>query len=228
MVQVQTTRTRCRSTTNKTSPINIADLNNEATRIFQSSMASNSWRVYKFAFNRFNNFRVEYKLELIWPVPVDHLIKYISYLSLVGFSVSTITTYKSAVSYVHKIRHITDTTKRFILTKMMEGIKRERNSSDLRSPITISLLCRLVSILSNVCSSDYEASMFSTAFTLSFFGLLWVGEFTANTYKDESDRPLQINDIRLLATPPRIQLHQEFNSTKNSTPPRIQIHQEFK
>jgi hypothetical protein len=48
--------------------------------------------------------------------------------------------------------------------------------------------------------------MFSTAFTLSFFGLLWVGEFTANTYKDESDPPLQINDIRLLATPPRIQL----------------------
>jgi hypothetical protein len=29
------------------------------------------------------------------------------------------------------------------------------------------------------------------------------------------------------STPPRIQLHQEFNSTKNSTPPRIQIHQEF-
>jgi hypothetical protein len=41
---------------------------------------------------------VEYKLELIWPVPVNHLIKYISYLSLVGFSVSTITTYKSGVS----------------------------------------------------------------------------------------------------------------------------------
>jgi hypothetical protein len=27
----------------------MADLNNEATRIFQSSMASNSWHVYKFA-----------------------------------------------------------------------------------------------------------------------------------------------------------------------------------
>jgi hypothetical protein len=39
-----------------------------------------------------------------------------------------------------------------------------------------------------------------------FFCLLWVGEFTANTYKDESDRPLQIKDIRLLATPPRIQI----------------------
>lgn len=184
----------------------MGDLDNEATRIFQSSMASNSWRVYKFAFNRFSNFRVEYKLEPIWPVPVDHLIKYISYLSLAGFSVSTITTYISAVSYVHKIRHITDTTKCFILTKMMEGLKREGNSSDLRSPITISLLGRLVSVLSNVCSSDYEASMFSAAFTLAFFGLLRVGEFTANTYKDESDRPLQIKDIRLLATPPRIQM----------------------
>ena len=68
----------------------MADLDNEATRIFQSSMASNSWHVYKFAFYRFSNFRVEYKLELIWPVTVDHLIKYISYLSLTGFSVSTI------------------------------------------------------------------------------------------------------------------------------------------
>jgi hypothetical protein len=51
----------------------MADLDNEATRIFQSSIASNSWRVYKFAFTRFSNFGVEYKLELIWPVPVDHL-----------------------------------------------------------------------------------------------------------------------------------------------------------
>ena len=100
----------------------MADLDNEATRIFQSSMASNSWRVYKFAFTRFSNFPVEYKLELIWPVPVDHLIKYISYLSLAGFSVSTITIYISAVSYVYKIRRITDTTKCFILTKMMEGL----------------------------------------------------------------------------------------------------------
>jgi hypothetical protein len=66
----------------------MGDLDNEATRIFQSSMASNSWHVYIFAFYRFSNFRVEYKLELIWPVTVDHLIKYISYLSLVGFSVS--------------------------------------------------------------------------------------------------------------------------------------------
>jgi hypothetical protein len=88
--------------------------------------------------------------EVLLVVTVDHLIKYISYLSLAGFSVSTITTYISAVSYVHKIRHITDTTKGFILTKMMEGLKREGNSSDLRSPITISLLCRLVSILLNV------------------------------------------------------------------------------
>jgi hypothetical protein len=185
----------------------MADLNNEATRIFQSSMASNSWHVYKFAFYRYSNFRVEYKLELIWPVTVDHLIKYISYLSLAGFSVSTITTYISAVSYVHKIRHITDTTKGFILTKMMEGLKREGNSSDLRSPITISLLCRLVSILLNVCSSDYEASMFSAVFTLAcFFGLLRIGKFTANTYKDKSGRPLQIKDIRLFATPPRIQM----------------------
>jgi hypothetical protein len=43
----------------------MGDLDNEATRICQSSMASNSWRGYKFA--------VEYKLELIWLVPVDHL-----------------------------------------------------------------------------------------------------------------------------------------------------------
>jgi hypothetical protein len=53
--------------------------------------------------------------------------------------------------------------------------ERERNSSDLRSPITISLLCRLVSLLSNVCSSDYEASMFSAAFALGLMVFCGLG-----------------------------------------------------
>jgi hypothetical protein len=54
---------------------------------------------------------------------------------------------------------------------------------------------------------DYEASMFSAVFTLAcFFGLLRIGKFTANTYKNESGRLLQIKDIRLFATPPRIQM----------------------
>ena len=59
----------------------MGDLDNEATRIFQNSMTSNSWRVYKFAFNRFSKF-----------------IKYSSCLSLAGFPVSTINCY-GASSY---------------------------------------------------------------------------------------------------------------------------------
>jgi hypothetical protein len=132
------------------------------------------------------------------------LNRYISYLSLAGFSVSTITTYISAVSYVHKIRHITDTTKCFILTKMMEGLKREGNSSDLRSPITISLLCRLVSILLNVCSSDYEASMFSAAFTLALLVFCGLGNLLLIHTKMN---PIGHYRLKIFGF---LQLHQEF------------------
>lgn len=61
---------------------------------------------------------------------------------------------------------------------MLEGFRRLNPAKDVRSPISLSCLNKLVSILPTVCTSLYEAVMFSAAFHLAFFALLRISEFT--------------------------------------------------
>lgn len=61
---------------------------------------------------------------------------------------------------------------------MLEGFRRLNPAKDVRSPISLSCFNKLVSILPTVCTSLYEAVMFSAAFHLAFFALLRISEFT--------------------------------------------------
>ena len=47
---------------------------------------------------------------------------------------------------------------------------------DIRKPITVKLLADLIRVLPNICSSLYEAKLFSAIFTLAFFAFLRIGE----------------------------------------------------
>lgn len=167
-------------------PRGLGILEAEANRLLENSMANQSWQTYKTAVRNFQNFRHKYDLLDTWPVPVEHLIGYISHLSLTGCSASTVNTYLAAISYFHKIKGLRDSSKLFIVSKLVEGLRRERRQQDIRSPITLPLLRRLLASLKFVCSSEYETIMFTSAFTLAFFGFLRVGEFTSTSKKGET------------------------------------------
>lgn len=78
----------------------------------------------------------------------------------------------SGISYKLQLEGQIDNTKTFIVKKMLEGFRRLNPAKDVRSPISLSCLNKLVSILPTVCTSLYEAVMFSAAFHLAFFALL--------------------------------------------------------
>ena len=59
---------------------------------------------------------------------------------------------------------------------MLEGFQRLKQPSDSKLPITEELLDRIIRNLPNVCTSFYEADLFSSAFSVAFHGLLRVGE----------------------------------------------------
>lgn len=169
----------------------------EAENLLRNSMASQTWRTYQNAEAHFNEFRTKFNLQNSWPIPHDHLINYIAYLSVSGMSASTASTYVSALSYIHKIRNYPDPTKLFIITKVLEGMKRKCKKCDVRSPITFDLLCKLVVALEHTCSSHYESLMFQSAFLLAFHAFLRVSEFTAQNKFDTSDRALKVNDVAI-------------------------------
>jgi hypothetical protein len=113
-------------------------------------------------------------------------------------SVSTVASYLSGVNYAHKTRNLTDYTKSFIISQMLEGLRRRNpQKSDIRTPISLDLLRKLISSLRWICNSDYEACMFSSAFSLAYFAMLRVSELAVASQSDENGHAL--NSMMLLS-----------------------------
>lgn len=193
------------------------DLESEADKLLESSLASNTWKTYNSAVEALAKFRLQYDLDNFWPVPLDHLLKFIAYLSYENFSSSTATTYISGISHFHKMRGVVDRTDSFLVVKMLEGFRRKgHNSQDLRAPITNEMLNRLVSALSKICSSNYEACLFSSAFTLLFFGLLRIGEIASENPSITGIHVICKQDIQFLTTNEgKQELHVKIRSSKS-------------
>jgi hypothetical protein len=65
---------------------------------------------------------------------------------------------------------------------MLEGLwRKSRRYTDLRVPVTLGLMHKLIRALQIICSSNYEARLFASAFSLLFFALLMVGKITTDS-----------------------------------------------
>ena len=98
-------------------------------------------------------FRREYRFPDSWPVPLDQLLNFVDYLSFTGLSPTSVTTYILGIGYTHKARGLENKTNNFLITKILEGLRRKRvKSSDVRAPVTLDLLRRLLQALQKVCT----------------------------------------------------------------------------
>lgn len=131
---------------------------------------------YQTGLNCFEQFRDIYTIPKTWPPNVEHVVNFISYLSLHQRAPATARLYVSAISYNCKIMGVPDTTQQFLITKVLEGMKRLKHHSDTRLPITTKLLLRIVAVLPAICSNTYEVLLFKAAYLLAFFGFFRVGE----------------------------------------------------
>lgn len=120
-----------------------------------------------------------------WPLTSTGASTYLTYLYDKGYSASTISTYSSAVSYFHKIHSQPDPMSSFLAREVLSGIRKLRPTNDLRLPITIPLLTRLVQALPFLSLGFHDTASFQSMFTLAFFGLLRVGELVM-THKGDT------------------------------------------
>ena len=95
-------------------------------------------------------------------------------------STSTITTYISAIGYIHKLGSFNDPTQFFLIWKMLAGLQKNNAKPDIRHPITIYILHKLIDALDNVCPSLYNKLMFKAVFVLTFHAFLHIGEIAHN------------------------------------------------
>ena len=114
------------------------------------------------------------------PLPPTCIPLFISYLSFRKLAFSTIKSYLSAISYVHKLRGFQDPTKSFLIEKLSTALSRQQ-PSDIRLPITRPILHELLRSLSFANSSAFQRSLFSAMFLVAFYGLFRIGELASKS-----------------------------------------------
>ncbi|CAC5401663.1 unnamed protein product [Mytilus coruscus] len=187
----------------------------EVEKLVHLTMAKNTWKTYKTALESLAKFSKEYDLNLSWPIQIDVLTRFIAYLSYSGLTSSTINTYLSGISHKHKLLGVTDTTCTLIVSKMLEGVRRKSPKlSDIRAPVTLEILHKIIRSLPFVCSSHYESCLFASAFSLAFFTLLRIGELTADRSTDIGAHTIFINDLSLKFSNCKYELHLKICSSK--------------
>lgn len=171
----------------------MADIQSGCNILLNASMSENTKAVYQNGLKCFAEFRSNYSFNQDWPVPVSHAAAFISFCFQQGYSPATVTTYMSAVRYIHKLRDLPDPSQSFLIRKILEGFKRLK-STNIRAPITKKILMKLVLALPQGCYNEYESILFKAMFSLAYFGLFRVGELAATNYY-QAGYALQLSDL---------------------------------
>ena len=121
--------------------------------LLHSSLSEQSRKQYSRAWVVFTEFYTRYQCaNLHLPVSTACIALFISFLCAKGLAPATISSYLSAIAYVHKITGHYDPTKSFLVEKPLVALGR-RSQANVRMPISRSLFYELVRALQQTSSS---------------------------------------------------------------------------
>ena len=191
-----------------------------------NSISDSTTQVYKRAWVLFQHCLVvtnqnRVKVEDL-PLSFQTVLVFLTYLRIRGFAPATITTYVSAIGYIHKINGFEDPTSRFIVQKTLASINRLYSSSDSRLPITQFILFRLLQAMDKVITLPYHIALIRAMLAVAFYGLLRIGEISRqkNGVVCINLNQVKIFDDRIVIT------IQNFKHNKDNQPFDIVLHKQ--
>ena len=103
----------------------------------------------------------------------------------------------SAISYAHKLLDFPDPTSAFVVSKLIAGAYRMRPTFEIRLPISVTILNRLVESLVHTTESMYDQCLYKAMFLSAFNTFSRIGELTSSV-----NSALQLQDIVLQGIKP--------------------------
>lgn len=102
----------------------------------------------------------------------------------------------------------------FLVSKMLEGMRRVHKTVDTGLPISDELLGLIIKTLPSICISDFEVALFASAFSLSMV-FLRVGEVALNK-EGQAKQVIKIENIKLIKEggKEKILVHLPFTKTE--------------
>ena len=169
-------------------------LENIAHLLFKASIAPATAATYSRMLSNYEQFcEIYFPGVQIFPSTQNMVSQFIAKLFLQNLSPSTIASYLSAISFVHKAKNILDPTDNFIVKKILKGVQNIKGHSDTRLPITGPISCKLIDSLPKVVTTPYHQMMLKAMFLLAFYAFLRIGEITVKCKK--ATTVLQLTDV---------------------------------
>ena len=160
-----------------------------------SALAPSTLDTYRRALATYSRFSIDFLGQLsTTPLTVSHISLFVAYLQHKKFAPRSISTYLSALGFVHKMQGFTDPTSAFLVTKLVAGAYRLNHRPDIRFPISVPILNSLIDCLEWVTSSAYDHCLFKAMFLLAFNAFARIGEITIT---NNSTNVLQLADISI-------------------------------
>lgn len=163
----------------------------------QAALAPSTSSTYKQAWNIFNSFSQEVLGQTCnLPLSASTVSLFIAYLYKKQFAPSTISTYLSALGYVHKMLSLPDNTRSFLVDKLVTGSYRLSQTIDTRLPITVPILNKMLIALPTLSISSYEQCLFKALFLFAFSTFARIGELVSVKHIPQ-DHIVQLSDVSL-------------------------------
>lgn len=121
---------------------------------------------------------------------------FIAFLYDTGYKPSTIASYISAISFIHKLNSWSDPTNNFLVKKILKGTQNLSKTIDARLPITKDILKRLVNAVECVIIGKYNKVLLRAMMTLAYFCFLRIGEMAIKCENDIS-KVIQMEDVHI-------------------------------
>ena len=174
----------------------LGSLRQQLQQLLDNDLSPTSKQLYKRAQSLYGEFvKLHFAHEVLFPISVEKLSLFITFLNAKGYAPASISSYISALGYVHKLRDIPDPSMAFIIRRLLRSVHKTGRTGDSRLPITEPILLKLVQSLSSVTDSHYDEVMFKSMFLLAFYGFLRIGEITATGKGNQNN--IQLEDIQL-------------------------------
>ena len=193
--------------------------------LLQAALAPNTRAQYERAWGKLVVFCYSLGESTSLPLPVAMILLFVAHLHAGGSAPATIISTASAISYFHKINSLPDPTANFIVVKLLAGARNLGSVPDVRLPVTLPILTRLVQVLPVVFSSHYKCIMLRAMMVTAFRAYLRVGEMVPRS-KSRLQGCLMIGDVVIAGDLINLSFH-HFKHSSRQGPQSLQVRGEY-
>ena len=125
------------------------------------------------------------------------------------------------MAYFHKVNGFPDTTSNYIVGRLLAGARNLGSVTDVRLPVTLPILIRLVQAIPTVFSSHYRRIVLRAMMVLAFTAYLRVGEMVPRL-KSTTQGSLQLGDVFITSDLINVSFH-HFKHSACQGPQCLQV-----